>query len=86
MQYDLEYGTDTIEVHVDSIEEGARVLLIDDLLATGGTCLAAAKLVEKVGGKVEEIAFIVNLPDLKGAEKLKAAGYNIYYQCEFEGD
>lgn len=84
--YDLEYGTDTIEMHKDAILKGQKVLIIDDLLATGGTALAAAKLVEKLGGKVVEIAFIVDLPDVGGGKKLTKAGYKWYAQCAFEGD
>jgi 5'-methylthioadenosine phosphorylase len=68
--YFLEYGTDTIEVHKDAILPGQKVLIIDDLIATGGTAFASCSLVEKLGGKIHEIAFIVNLPDLKGKEKL----------------
>jgi adenine phosphoribosyltransferase len=85
-EYDLEYGTDTIEMHKDSLNKGTRVLIIDDLLATGGTALAAATLVEKLGGKVIELAFIVNLPDIGGEKKLKEKGYSVYCLTEFEGD
>jgi adenine phosphoribosyltransferase len=86
VEYDLEYGKDSVEMHKDGILKGQKVLIIDDLLATGGTALATAKLVEKLGGKVVEIAFIVNLPDVGGGKKLSAAGYRWYSQCEFEGD
>src|SRR5208337_3722300 len=65
-EYELEYGTDTIEVHIDAVKRGDRVLIIDDLLATGGTSLASAKLIQKLGGKVVELAFIVDLPDVGG--------------------
>ncbi|MBI5848048.1 MAG: adenine phosphoribosyltransferase [Nitrospirae bacterium] len=85
-EYALEYGTDKIEMHVDSISKGTRVLLVDDLLATGGTALAAAALIEKLGGVVAEMAFIVNLPDVGGAKKLAEKGYKAYCQTEFEGD
>ncbi|MBF0589199.1 MAG: adenine phosphoribosyltransferase [Magnetococcales bacterium] len=85
-EYQLEYGTDTIEMHKDAIEKGAKVLLVDDLLATGGTALAAAALIEKIGGKVVEMAFIVDLPDIGGSKKLEAGGYAYYCQTEFEGD
>ncbi|MGL4369761.1 MAG: adenine phosphoribosyltransferase [Spirochaetota bacterium] len=85
-EYELEYGTDMIEIHSDALKKGARVLLIDDLLATGGTCLAAAKLVEKIGGVVEEVAFIVDLPALGGRVRLEKEGYRIFSLCEFEGD
>ncbi|MEM4336650.1 MAG: adenine phosphoribosyltransferase [Candidatus Woesearchaeota archaeon] len=84
--YKLEYGIDTIEIHKDAIEKGQNVLIVDDLIATGGTALAACRLVEKLGGKVVECAFIVNLPDLKGGDKLKNAGYDYYALCEFEGE
>ncbi|MEE9524510.1 MAG: adenine phosphoribosyltransferase [Thermodesulfovibrionales bacterium] len=85
-EYDLEYGTDTIEMHIDSISKGTKVLLVDDLLATGGTALAAAALIEKLGGIIAEMTFIVNLPDVGGADKLKAKGYTVYTQTEFEGE
>ncbi len=85
-EYQLEYGTDTIEIHKDSIKKGAKVLLVDDLLATGGTALASAALIEKLGGVVTEMAFIVDLPDVGGAKRLKAKGYKIFSLTEFEGD
>ncbi len=85
-EYELEYGTDTVEVHKDAITKGSRILLVDDLLATGGTALAAAALIEKLGGTVTEMAFIVNLPDVGGYKKLKDKGYNAYFLTEFEGD
>ncbi len=85
-EYELEYGTDVIEVHKDAVKEGDSVLLIDDLLATGGTALAAAKLLEKLGGKISGIAFIVDLPDVGGRKRLQEAGYDYFYLCEFEGD
>jgi adenine phosphoribosyltransferase len=84
--YDLEYGTDTIEIHKDAITAGQKVLIIDDLVATGGTALAAAKLVKKIGGEVIELAFIVDLPDIGGSKKLVDAGYKIYAQTVFEGE
>lgn len=85
-EYALEYGTDTIEIHKDAISKGEKVLLVDDLLATGGTALAAAALIEKLGGVIAEMAFIVNLPDVGGAKKLADNGYKAYCQTEFEGD
>jgi adenine phosphoribosyltransferase len=85
-EYELEYGTDTIEMHTDAFPEGARVLVIDDLIATGGTALAAATLIEKLGGTVVEMAFIVNLPDVGGAAKLAEKGYQFFALTEFEGD
>ncbi len=73
--YDLEYGTDTLEVHSDAISRGARVLMVDDLLATGGTMAAACKLIEKIGGQIAGIAFLIELGELAGREKL--SGYKI---------
>ena len=73
--YDLEYGTDTLEVHSDAIEKGAKVLMIDDLLATGGTMAAACELVEKIGATIAAISFLIELTDLAGRDKL--AGYKI---------
>jgi adenine phosphoribosyltransferase len=85
-EYTLEYGTDIIEIHRDAIKPGDRVILVDDLLATGGTALASAKLVEKLGGIVEEICFIVDLPDVGGHQKIVDAGYRIFCLTEFEGE
>ncbi len=85
-EYALEYGTDSIEIHQDALKQGARVLLVDDLLATGGTALAAAALIEKLGATVAEMAFIVNLPDVGGEAKLRDKGYSIYSLTEFEGE
>ncbi|MBF0370282.1 MAG: adenine phosphoribosyltransferase [Magnetococcales bacterium] len=85
-EYDLEYGTDKIEVHKDAIKPGDRVLLVDDLIATGGTATAAAILIENLGGTVAEIAFMVNLPDVGGEKKLGEAGYKMFTLVEFEGD
>ena len=73
--YDLEYGSDTVEVHKDAFAAGARVLMIDDLLATGGTMSAACKLVEKIGGDVVGVSFLIELTFLAGREKL--AGYDL---------
>jgi adenine phosphoribosyltransferase len=85
-EYQLEYGTDTVEMHKDAIAKGTKALLVDDLLATGGTALAAATLIEKMGGVVVEMAFIVNLPDVKGYQKLKDKDYKVFCLTEFEGD
>ena len=81
--YQLEYGTDTIEMHRDAVTRGMRVLMVDDLLATGGTMKAACELVEMAGGKVVECAFIVDLPDLKGKEKLE--DYPVFALVAFPG-
>ena len=83
--YDLEYGSDTIEIHEDAIEAGAQVLVIDDLIATGGTALGAISLIEKVGGKVFETAFVVDLPELGGAKKIQDRGIKVFTVCEFAG-
>ena len=84
--YDLEYGTDKIEIHKDALTKGEKILVVDDLLATGGTAMAAAALIEKLGGKIVEMAFIVNLPDVGGDKKLKAKKYNFFSLTEFEGE
>ena len=76
VSYDLEYGTDTLEVHRDAVRRGAKVLMVDDLLATGGTMGAACKLIEKIGGQVVGIAFLIELSDLAGRDKL--GGYKIH--------
>ncbi len=80
--YDLEYGTDTLEVHRDAIEKDAKVLMLDDLLATGGTMAAACKLIEKIGGQVAGVAFLVELCSLRGREKL--AGYSVKSIISYE--
>ena len=85
-EYSLEYGTDIIEIHKDAIKKGDRVLLVDDLLATGGTASASAALIEKLGGRVAEMCFIVDLPDVGGRKKLEGKGYRVYALTEFEGD
>lgn len=74
--YDLEYGTDTLEIHQDAIKEGEKTLILDDVLATGGTAGGVAELVEKLGGKVVACAFLIELTFLKGRDKLK--NYEIY--------
>ena len=84
--YALEYGTDRIEMHDDAIASDDRVLIVDDLLATGGTALAAATLVQKVGGTVIECAFLVDLPDIGGRQRLEQTGLPVFALCEFEGD
>jgi adenine phosphoribosyltransferase len=85
-EYELEYGTDIIEIHKDAIKKGDKVLLVDDLLATGGTAMAAAALIEKLGGSVSEMCFIVDLPDVGGRKKIEAKGYKVFALTEFEGD
>ena len=83
-EYELEYGTDKIEMHADAVEPGKRVLIVDDLLATGGTVDAAAKLLNKAGAKVVGAAFIIELTDLKGREKLK--DIDVFSMVQFEGE
>ena len=84
-EYDLEYGTDIIEVHQDAIREGERILIVDDLIATGGTAEAGAKLVRRVGGVVVGAAFIIDLPELGGAARLEAQGIPCHTLIAFEG-
>jgi adenine phosphoribosyltransferase len=79
--YDLEYGTDTLEVHIDAVKKGSKVLMVDDLLATGGTMAAACKLIEKIGGKIHGIAFLIELKDLGGRKKIES--YNIWAEMQF---
>ena len=81
--YDLEYGSATIEIHKDAIKPGQKVAIIDDLIATGGTIEAAAKLVEELGGEVVKIVFLMELAGLKGREKL--AGYDVASVIRYEG-
>ncbi len=85
-EYELEYGNDSIEIHKDAFKKGTRVLVVDDLLATGGTALAAAALIEKLDGVVVEMCFIVDLPDVGGAKKLVKKNYKIFALTEFEGE
>ncbi|MFA6970619.1 MAG: adenine phosphoribosyltransferase [Gallionella sp.] len=84
--YQLEYGSDRIEIHVDAIKPGDRVLLVDDLIATGGTAEAAVKLIEEMGGIVVECCFVIDLPDVGGRARLEAMGQKVFALCEFEGD
>jgi len=84
--YELEYGADRIEIHVDAISKGDRVLLIDDLIATGGTAEAAATLIRKMGGDVVECCFVIDLPDIGGRKRLEQKGLKVFALCEFEGD
>ncbi|MUK40939.1 adenine phosphoribosyltransferase [Aliivibrio fischeri] len=83
--YDLEYGTDTLEIHTDAIVEGDKVLVVDDLLATGGTIEATVKLIRQLGGEVEHAAFVINLPEIGGEARLEGLGLNVYSICEFAG-
>ena len=85
IDFELEYGTATIEVHKDSLNENDSVLIIDDLIATGGTAEAAAKLVEISGGKVASFVFVINLFDLNGSDNLIRKGYKVENLIEFPG-
>lgn len=84
--YELEYGTDRIEMHVDAIERGERVLLVDDLIATGGTAAAACQLIDRVGGTVVECCFVIDLPDLGGRVRLEKQGHAVFTLCAFAGE
>ena len=83
--YELEYGSATVELHTDAVKPGQRVLLIDDLIATGGTMMAGKKLLEKLGASVIEGAAIVDLPELGGSERIKATGLKLFTLVSFEG-
>lgn len=83
--YELEYGSATVELHIDAVAPGERVLLIDDLIATGGTMMAGKKLLEKLGAHVMEGAAIVDLPELGGSERLRAAGLPLFTLLDFDG-
>ena len=84
--YKLEYGADCIEIHIDAISQGEHILLVDDLIATGGTAEAAVKLIESMGGKIIECCFVIDLPDLGGILRLKKHGQKVFSLCKFEGD
>jgi len=84
--YDLEYGSDRIEIHADAIDKGEKILLVDDLIATGGTAVAACELIGKLGGEIVECCFIIDLPDIGGHARLEKNGHKVFALCEFEGD
>lgn len=84
--YALEYGTDRLAIHVDACAPGSRVLVVDDLIATGGTAMAAVRLVRKAGGEVVGARFVIDLPDLGGADALRREGVDVRSLMEFEGD
>lgn len=83
--YDLEYGTDTIEIHADAVEKGSRILVVDDLIATGGTAEAAVKLIRACGGEIVGAAFAIDLPELGGVERLKKLDVKSHCLMAFEG-
>lgn len=84
-EYQLEYGSDCVEIHKDAIIKGCRVILMDDLMATGGTMAASAELLRRVGGTVVSCGVIVDLPDLKGSERLREKGHEVVSLVEFPG-
>lgn len=84
-EYALEYGSDEVEIHTDAVAAGARVLLVDDLIATGGTALAGVRLVERAGGSVPRAAFAIDLPDLGGADRLRTRGVEVFSVMAFAG-
>lgn len=85
-EYELEYGTDVVEIHKDAIKEGENILIVDDLIATGGTAEAAIKLIRAAKGTIVGAAFVIDLPDIGGRKRIEAMGVNVRTLCEFEGD
>jgi len=83
--YDLEYGKDRVEIHADAVSKGDNVIIIDDLIATGGTAFAAIKLLERAGAKIVGCAFVIDLPELGGADKIRALGKDVSSLVKFEG-
>ncbi len=83
--YELEYGTDEMEMHVDAVEQGERVILVDDLIATGGTAAGAIRLLQKMGAEVIAACFVIDLPDLGGAKKIESLGVPVRTLVSFEG-
>ncbi|MFD2180132.1 adenine phosphoribosyltransferase [Veronia pacifica] len=83
--YELEYGSDTLEIHKDAIVSGDKVLMVDDLLATGGTIEATTKLIRRLNGDVQHAAFVINLPEIGGEQRLTSLGIDVYSLIDFEG-
>ena len=86
IDFELEYGKATIEVHIDSIDKNDSILIVDDLIATGGTAEAAVKLMHKMNGEVIECCFVIDLPDIGGRARLENMGEKVFTLCEFEGE
>ena len=84
--YSLEYGVDEMEMHKDAVKQGEKVILVDDLIATGGTAEGAVKLLQQIGADVVAACFVIDLPDLGGRTKLEKLGMDVHVLCEFEGD
>jgi adenine phosphoribosyltransferase len=84
--YELEYGTDRVEVHADAFEPGDRVLIVDDLIATGGTAEATIQLIDNIGAEIVGCAFVIDLPDLGGSKRIGANGFRVVSLCAFEGE
>ena len=84
-EYQLEYGTDSVEIHVDAVKPGEKILLVDDLIATGGTAEAGIKLIERAGAAVVACSFVIDLPELGGRARLEAMGKPVLTLCAFEG-
>ena len=84
--YELEYGTDRIEIHADALEPGDRVLVVDDLIATGGTAEATVRLINDIGAEIIGCAFVIDLPDLGGSERIGSNGFRVVSLCAFEGE
>lgn len=83
--YELEYGVDRVEIHIDAVAKGERVLLVDDLIATGGTAIAAIRLLERAGGEVVLCSFVIDLPELGGADRLRKMGKDVVALVAFDG-
>jgi adenine phosphoribosyltransferase len=85
VDYELEYGVDRVEIHVDALEKGEKVVLVDDLIATGGTAMAGIQLIRKLGAQILECAFVIDLPELGGMKGIEALGVRAHSLTQFEG-
>ncbi len=86
VEYELEYGTDEVEIHIDSLDKGDRILIVDDLIATGGTAMASIELIREGGGEVVGCSFVIDLPDIGGRKRLEDMNVPVRTLMEFEGD